>query len=109
MTVLLLCLCSPEADEPAGVKINEEPQEEAAELHQDKLWLKACSCYIRTRCNDHLVFSCQGSDRHKNPLDIISDVQYVPHQLGSVIFSQFSFFTLLCIRLIISHSYDLLP
>lgn len=109
MKVLLLCLCSPEADEEAGVKINEGPQEEAAELHQDKLWLKACSCYIRTRCNDHLVFSCQGSDCHYYPLDIISDLQYVPHQLGSVIFSQFSFFTLLRISLIISHSYDLLP
>lgn len=108
MMDLLLCLCSPEGDEPAGVKINEEPQEE---LHQDKLWLKACSCYIRTRCNDHLVFSCQVSDLHKNPLDIISDLQYVPHQLGSVIFSQFRFFffTLLRISLIISHAYDLLP
>lgn len=61
------CLQLLEGDEPAGVKIIEEPQEEAAELEQDKLWLKACSCYVRTRCNDQLVFYCQVSDHHKNP------------------------------------------
>lgn len=54
-----LGIVSSEADGSAGEQIKKdiEQQEEAAEFHQDKLWLKACCCYIRTRCNKYLVFS----------------------------------------------------
>lgn len=44
--------CSPQKCESAEEQNDEETekqQEEAAELDEDRLWLKACTCFIRTR------------------------------------------------------------
>ncbi|XP_078109656.1 uncharacterized protein C8orf76 homolog isoform X1 [Sander vitreus] len=41
-------LCSPQRFESVEEQ-SEEQQEEAAELDEDRIWLKACTCFIRTR------------------------------------------------------------
>ncbi|XP_054478011.1 uncharacterized protein C8orf76 isoform X2 [Anoplopoma fimbria] len=45
--------CSPERCESAEEQNNggteEQQQEEAAELNENRIWLKACTCFIRTR------------------------------------------------------------
>ncbi|XP_038567972.1 uncharacterized protein C8orf76 isoform X2 [Micropterus salmoides] len=42
--------CSPQRCESGGEQNDREPEEqEEAELDEDRIWLKACTCFIRTR------------------------------------------------------------
>ncbi|XP_026149468.1 uncharacterized protein C8orf76 homolog isoform X2 [Mastacembelus armatus] len=72
--------CSSKSSESAGEQTDretEETQEEAEELNEDRVWLKACTCFIRTRLLLRILQQQQASfvlQRSENALQTTEDV-----------------------------------
>ncbi|XP_051263565.1 uncharacterized protein C8orf76 [Dicentrarchus labrax] len=72
--------CSPQRCESAEQQhdeVTEEQQEEAAELDEDRIWLKACSCFIRTRLLLRILRQQQSSfvlQRSEKTLQTLDEV-----------------------------------